>query len=272
MSQKPGRNDPCYCGSGKKYKRCHSPLDQAAEQEQRLQRDAAHFIREELFEYAQNKAFAEDFAAALPLFWNKLYDEDSVDEMSQFELRIFCDWFALDYPLTDGKRVIEAYREERRDQLSHYQQQTLDRWLDTGAWSGYELLGYEGQTLQVRQFMTGETFQVFESAGRGTMSNGDVILAHIVPVQEHLEFSTDVPYIPAAEVEDLAEKLAAAKAHFLEANPEADHMAFLRRNNYLFAQHALEQAEKVGRPPVARLDPARPDKMPAQPVRRYARR
>ena len=22
-SQKPGRNDPCYCGSGKKYKKCH---------------------------------------------------------------------------------------------------------------------------------------------------------------------------------------------------------------------------------------------------------
>jgi preprotein translocase subunit SecA len=23
--QKPGRNDPCYCGSGKKYKKCHYP-------------------------------------------------------------------------------------------------------------------------------------------------------------------------------------------------------------------------------------------------------
>lgn len=30
MSAKPGRNDPCYCGSGKKYKRCHLPLDEQA--------------------------------------------------------------------------------------------------------------------------------------------------------------------------------------------------------------------------------------------------
>ncbi len=22
-AQKPGRNDPCWCGSGKKYKKCH---------------------------------------------------------------------------------------------------------------------------------------------------------------------------------------------------------------------------------------------------------
>jgi hypothetical protein len=30
MSTKPGRNDPCYCGSGKKYKRCHLPIDEKA--------------------------------------------------------------------------------------------------------------------------------------------------------------------------------------------------------------------------------------------------
>ena len=26
----PGRNDPCYCGSGKKYKLCHLDKDEAA--------------------------------------------------------------------------------------------------------------------------------------------------------------------------------------------------------------------------------------------------
>ncbi len=26
--QEPGRNDSCHCGSGKKYKKCHWPLDQ----------------------------------------------------------------------------------------------------------------------------------------------------------------------------------------------------------------------------------------------------
>lgn len=31
VSNKPGRNDPCPCGSGKKYKRCCLPADEAAE-------------------------------------------------------------------------------------------------------------------------------------------------------------------------------------------------------------------------------------------------
>jgi predicted TPR repeat methyltransferase len=30
---KPGRNDPCHCGSGKKYKKCCQPKEQAAEGE-----------------------------------------------------------------------------------------------------------------------------------------------------------------------------------------------------------------------------------------------
>ena len=31
MSATPGRNDPCHCGSGKKYKQCHLGADEAKE-------------------------------------------------------------------------------------------------------------------------------------------------------------------------------------------------------------------------------------------------
>lgn len=32
-----GRNDPCHCGSGKKYKQCHLQQDEAAQREARAQ-------------------------------------------------------------------------------------------------------------------------------------------------------------------------------------------------------------------------------------------
>jgi hypothetical protein len=35
-----GRNDPCYCGSGKKYKKCHLQEDEAAEHKILEERDA----------------------------------------------------------------------------------------------------------------------------------------------------------------------------------------------------------------------------------------
>ena len=31
MSAKIGRNDPCWCGSGKKYKKCHEAFDEKME-------------------------------------------------------------------------------------------------------------------------------------------------------------------------------------------------------------------------------------------------
>ena len=30
MTEKPGRNDPCFCGSGRKFKHCHGALPAAA--------------------------------------------------------------------------------------------------------------------------------------------------------------------------------------------------------------------------------------------------
>jgi tetratricopeptide (TPR) repeat protein len=38
---KPGRNDPCHCGSGKKYKKCCQPKEEAAEREVIAQDQAA---------------------------------------------------------------------------------------------------------------------------------------------------------------------------------------------------------------------------------------
>jgi hypothetical protein len=36
MAQKPGRNDDCHCGSGKKYKHCHAEQDAAGSPTRRL--------------------------------------------------------------------------------------------------------------------------------------------------------------------------------------------------------------------------------------------
>jgi hypothetical protein len=42
---KPGRNDPCPCGSGKKYKKCCLAENEAAEREQHAKAEAARAER-----------------------------------------------------------------------------------------------------------------------------------------------------------------------------------------------------------------------------------
>lgn len=268
MSEKKiGRNDPCYCGSGKKYKQCHLKVDQEAEKEKRAFAQAIQFIRRDLLKFGRDERFAEDFARALPAYWNGLYDLENADEMSQAEALRFFDWFVFDYTPAAGPPLIQVYVEERHDALSSHQQQILAQWQDAGPSGAYELVGYEGQILQLRDFVSGDVYEVYEPGGRGVVEVGEVILTRLVSVQNRLEFSTSAAYLPAAEIGDLADKLATAKVSDSEKFPDATHDEFMRRNNVLLVHHALEQAQRQGRPPVARLDPDRPDKKTQKVVR-----
>ena len=266
------RNDPCYCGSGKKYKQCHLKIDQEAERVERAWKEAGRFLRRDLLSYARDDRFAEDFAVALPLYWDGLYDVENADEMSQYEALRFFDWFMFDYQPQEGPRFIELYQTEKQADLSEQQRQALASWISAGPSDAYELTGYEGQTLQLRNFTTGETYEVFEPSGRGVVEIGEVILTRLVLVKDQLEFSTSAAYLPAAEITNLADKLEAARKEDAETYPDATHDEFMRRHNHLLVHHALAEAKVQGRPPVARVDPNREDKKVQAVARQIKRR
>lgn len=256
---KPGRNDACYCGSGLKYKKCHMKEDQAAEKEHSLRQRAAGFIRRDLLKFARDERFAEDFANALPLYWNDYYDAANAEQMSQAEALRFFDWFVFDYTLADGQRLINLYTAEQMGDLSSHQQTIAADWAGVGPATLYELVAYAGQILQLRDTFTGETFEVYEGGGRGNVELGELILTRLVPVADRLEFSTTAAYLPRAEITDVKAKIEAAKETFLAENPDASHAEFMRRHSHLLVHHALLEAKNQGRPPVARLDANRTD-------------
>ena len=268
---KTGRNDPCYCGSGLKYKKCHLKIDQAKEKAQRASKMAVQWLGRDLLAFAREERFAEAFATTLTKFWDGHYNIENAEEMSRDEALRFADWFAFDYIQSDGSRLIEVYKEEKWEDLSEEQQQVLASWLEAGAFSGYELLDYDGQILQLREFFSGDEYEVYEPGGRGDVEVGEVVLTRLVKVLDHWEFSTAAAYLPVDEIGDLREKMAAAKTTEQDKHPDISHTDFMRRHNYLIVHHALAQAERKKRPPVARLDPERPDKK-TQAVARQVRK
>jgi hypothetical protein len=265
---KPGRNDPCYCGSGKKYKKCHMAADKEQEKERRRLADAARWLRRDLLKYARDERFAESFAVALPVYWNGLYTHENAEQMSQNEAFRFIDWFVFDFELEDGSRLLEVYRQEQYDELAEQQRIVVDAWLGASPSGAYEFLNHEGQTLHVRNFVTGEELDVFESGGRGPLEPGDLLLGRPVPIQDHLEFSTVVAYLPQDEIADLSDKLEKAKKVHNEQFPDSTHDEFMRKYGVLIIHHALEQAEIKGRPPVAASDPDREDDLARKAAKR----
>jgi len=59
---KPGRNDPCHCGSGKKYKKCCQPKEEAAQREVITKDQAARAERAEARRLESRTAKAEFLA------------------------------------------------------------------------------------------------------------------------------------------------------------------------------------------------------------------
>lgn len=256
---KPGRNDPCYCGSGKKYKQCHLREDQEKERERRAEADAAHFLRLDVPAFAREEQFAADFDRALPIYWNEYYDAENAGQMSEFEALRFLDWFVFDFTLEDGRRILDIYQEEHAEDLQPHQKELLDSWMTAPPAGAYQLNDYEGKVLQLQDFLTGEAYEVFESSGKGNVDIGDVILARLVPVFGQLEFSSPAAFLPKEETGGLKEKLEEAQKADAEEHPKATTEEFMRRNNHLLVHHALAEAERLERPPVARLDPQRTD-------------
>lgn len=250
--EKPGRNDPCYCGSGKKYKQCHMAADLAADREERLWDDAARDLRSELFEFADRERFDSEVGVAATLYWKELYTADTIGLMSPSETERFLDWFAFDYTLPSaGERVVEIFQKEEGERLSPQQRELLDSWANGAPMGGYELTGYDRQTLRLKEIVSGEMMDVFEPSGHGNAPLGAIILGRPVAVRDRLEFFSLPAYIPTDEIADLHEKLAAAQSADGSENPSE----FMRRRNVLLIHHALDQAKLAGRPPVARLDP-----------------
>jgi uncharacterized protein YecA (UPF0149 family) len=261
---KPGRNDPCYCGSGKKYKQCHLRIDQEKEREQREQSEAARFLRLELPRFSRDERFVAEFEKALPRYWNNYYEAENAGEMSEFEALRFLDWFVFDHKLEDGSRILDIYEKEHADSLTPMQRSLLESWQEAGPAGAYELLSYDGQLLELRDVFNDETLSVFEVSGRGNVEIGEVILTRLVPVFNQIEFSTVAAYLPGKESNDLASYMQAAKDAEQEANNQSL-AEFVNDNSHLIIYYALQKAEEAGRPPVSRLDPHRTD-APIQPL------
>jgi tetratricopeptide (TPR) repeat protein len=101
---KPGRNDRCPCGSGKKYKACCLTRDEAAEQERRAAEQAGREARAEARRLEQRKA--RD--AIVASFAGSPDDGDDLQETVDAALR-FIDEGKLEEIETAARHLIERY-------------------------------------------------------------------------------------------------------------------------------------------------------------------
>jgi len=191
---RPGRNDPCHCGSGQKYKKCHLRDDERAQGEE-SRAGALHALDERLvtkisaFAFgrfgAEARAWVGDFddpALALPLAMPWSVYHFCVQGRPAFE------WFleeASPQPGADERRWLEAQRAS---------------WLSV--WEVNEVRPGEG--LRLRDLLTEEERSVQEILATETLVKRDCILARVVELDKAAVLGGTHPRpLPPAEAAEI---------------------------------------------------------------------
>lgn len=213
-----GRNDPCPCGSGLKYKKCCLPKDEAAARNRSQTEETYTSLLRGLsrlpgglgiaeMDYARTHFFGED----LPLI-----------NLPQAEYLSFLDWLIFGYqtPPT-GESMTDLLVEQLP---AGPQQEMLDGWRKTVP-SLYRVELVSGNHMTVSDALTGERL-VVDMTGATTESPGTVLAGRFLPVGTNFRPSFDLHHGPDLE---LVQPLLTAELQRLQRSmPGATWADFLR--------------------------------------------
>jgi SEC-C motif len=195
-NQKTGRNDPCRCGSGKKYKHCclsnstgAFPGPEMSGTAWSRQRDASHNLSAQLQKFLKRNAHElGEFVLDAWIDFNQDEDPALLSEMPE-ELSIFCPYMLFNWtpekalpPSTakpQGGLLIQTYLKNAANRLSDLEHLIVEQAI-TRPVSFYEIVRVNpGRGALVRDILTGEETEIEEHSGIELMRRGDVLYGQL---------------------------------------------------------------------------------------------
>ncbi len=177
-----GRNDPCFCGSGQKYKKCHLGKSDFSLEDRIpwLYWKLAHRARR-----GEGGRLLSELAAVRAQYWT---DKDALE-------RALDDPMVLDATLFDGGGI-EDFLNDRGAVLPD------DERLLATAWSTVERSVYEverndpGVGFLLRDLRTGEKYEVAEKAGSKHLRRGDLISVRLLDAGGPSQIHSGIEPVP----------------------------------------------------------------------------
>lgn len=238
-----GRNDPCRCGSGKKYKDCHLPVEQAYRAEQLRLRQAQDTLLPKIIEAAQGMPAA--IPAAFELFWQGKYTPEQMNELDDLEDRgaeRFLTWFAFDYQQDNGQTLVEHLNQTAGQgdlDVDEFEARLLQQWTAVRLRPYIVAEVHKGQGIKLRDLLDESGYYVSDSRAAKRLQVSEVVVGHIIPVDKPPDAGAPTYYLAGAAAQltgDTAEKLVEFARLYLEdlrrAQPDATWGDLLRQRSY----------------------------------------
>jgi tetratricopeptide (TPR) repeat protein len=209
---KPGRNDPCWCGSGKKYKKCHLAADEEAERraaEPELE-DAGteppagtplHAkVLGDLIAFSAERYTLRNLKEARRLYFGPSAGNVDEDELAESG---FFDWFARDFrPRGKGPALVEEYLRSRGTGLPAAERELLQS-LSAARYGLYEVERVEeGAGVELKDVLGGEPFFVHDVSSSRELVQWDAILNRVEDSEGRWVFSGNGILVPRSFLSD----------------------------------------------------------------------
>jgi hypothetical protein len=210
-----GRNDPCWCGSGKKYKKCHLESDEksrpalprptpAPEEAPPLGNNAEETeLRRRLIEFATGALRKREMEELLLTFVGPDppagTDGDSLS-------REALDWMVHDYvPPRMGHPIIEEFLKRSPGGLSMRQRKILEAW-SRARFSIFEVQEVrEGSGVRLKDLLAGGEFFVYDVSTAKRAAPWDCYLARVEEFEGRHLFTALVLTVPQNAIAPLKE-------------------------------------------------------------------
>jgi hypothetical protein len=231
-----GRNNPCPCGSGKKYKQCHGPIDAERAAAQRKLKQAPDTLWPKLMDALDQ--FGTAVPATLNLFWNGAYTARDIQELDQHEDRgseRFLTWFAFDAADEEGRTPVQQLIADPSSlELTDAERQVLAGWADVRL-QPYEIVEiHKGKGLRVRPLFGETLLDVEDHAAAKRLEVGEVLITHLVPAADTYVIAGAAALLTPDTVEKLHEFAEVHLQDLRQSQPDAGHADLIHSRSYIF--------------------------------------
>lgn len=215
-----GRNEPCPCGSGNKYKRCCLPKDEAAAPQPSAATRVRERLFEELWQFGQRQLGADAMQQAAALF-GLGDDEEAEIEVAQ----LFAPWLCFHW-VPEFERAADApegweadctlaenYLIQHEQRLGESERRFIEAAVPE-ALSVWQVSSIEGDVLMLRDVLLDRRAEVTQPEAAAVLEPGELLLAAVVEFEEKADFcglgTAPLPYASLARFEDFGAGLRAA--------------------------------------------------------------
>ncbi len=233
MSQA-GRNDPCPCGSGKKYKSCCLRKDRVSASRDVNMRTEDILLLREMFAWVSTPRFAQDLADGMAIFWGGRFTPEAFQAIDRDGMRRFAEWFLHDYRYGDGEHIIDLFIEREGHRYQADAQTLMKAWAEStiGVFRYLQRLGED--LLLVYDPLPDSEREVKSRLLAHNAQPGDMLVGRLYALDDTTRLSSMTLILPEEYEQPLVEYVRNAYAIYCDEHPKAEWSDFLRENGQIF--------------------------------------